>query len=79
MYDPELSVQVKSDASSTAVGAVLKQQYGDVWHPVEYFYKRLNDTEFRYSATKQYNTIQYRRATFQFCKITIELVKDSIN
>ena len=25
---------------------------GDVWHPVEYFSKRLNDTESQYSATK---------------------------
>ena len=52
MYDPELPVQVKSDASGTAVEAVLEQQHGDVWHPVEYFSKRLNDTEFRYSTTE---------------------------
>ena len=45
-------MQVKSDASGTAVGAVLEQQHGDVWHPVEYFSKRLNDTESRYSATE---------------------------
>ena len=30
VYDPELPVQVKSDASDTAVGAVLKQQHGDI-------------------------------------------------
>ena len=46
-------MQVKSDASGTAVGAVLKQQYGGVWHPVDYFSRRLNDTEFRYSATER--------------------------
>ena len=51
-YDPELPVQVKSDASSTAVGAVLEQQHGQVWHPVEYFSKRLSDTESRYSVTE---------------------------
>ena len=45
-------MQVKSNASGTAVGAVLEQKNGDVWHPVEYFSKRLNDTESRYSATK---------------------------
>ena len=45
-------MQVKSDASGTAVGGVLEQQYGDVWHPVEYFSKRLNNTESRYSATE---------------------------
>ena len=53
MYDPELPVQVKSDASGTAVGAVLEQQHGNIWHPVEYFSKRLNDTESRYSATER--------------------------
>ena len=50
MHDPELSVKVKSDASGTAVGAVLEQQHGNVWHPIEYFSKRLSDTESRYSA-----------------------------
>ena len=45
-------MQVKSDASGTVVGAVLEQQHGDVWHLVEYFSKRLNDTESRYSATE---------------------------
>ena len=51
VYDTDLPVQVKSDASGTVVGAVLVHQYGDIWHPVEYFSKRLNYTESRYSAT----------------------------
>ena len=50
MYEPELSVQIKSDASATVVGASLKQQHRNVWHLVEYFSKRLNNTELRYSA-----------------------------
>ena len=45
-------MQVKSDASGTAIGAVLGRQHGEIWHPVEYFSNRLNDTESRYSATK---------------------------
>ena len=45
-------MQVKSNASGTVVRAVLEQQHGDVCHPVEYFSKRLNDTESRYSATE---------------------------
>ena len=45
-------MQVKLDASGNAVGAVLEQQHGNVWHPIEYFSKRLNDTESRYSATE---------------------------
>ena len=43
-------MKVKSDASGTAVGAVLEQQHGNVWHPIEYFSKRLSDTKSRYSA-----------------------------
>ena len=43
---------VKSDASGTVVGAVLEQQNGNIWHPVEYFPKGLNNTESRYNATE---------------------------
>ena len=49
VYNTELLVRLKSDASGTAV---LKQQHRNVWHPVEYFPKRLSDTESRYSATE---------------------------
>ena len=42
-------MQVKSDACGTAVGAVVKQLNGFFWHPVEYFSKRLNNTESMYS------------------------------
>ena len=45
-------MQVNSDASGNAVGAVLEQQHGNFWHSFEYYSKRLNDTESRYSATK---------------------------
>ena len=31
----------------------LEQQHGNAWHPVEYFSKRLNDTESRYSASER--------------------------
>ena len=44
-------MRVKSDASGTAVKAVLEQQHGNVWHLIEYFSKRLNDNESRYNAT----------------------------
>lgn len=37
------------DASSGAVGAILQQQIGDVWHPVAFFSHRLNDAQTRYS------------------------------
>ena len=46
-------MRVKSDASGTIAGAVLEQQHGNIWHHVEYFSMRLNDTESRYSATER--------------------------
>ena len=52
MHDPKSPVQVKSDASGTAVGAVLEQKHGQVWNSVKYFSKRMNDTVSRYSANK---------------------------
>ena len=51
VYDPDLPVRVKSDASANAVGAALEQKYENVWHPIEYFSKRLSDTESIYSVT----------------------------
>ena len=52
-------MQVKSDASGTVVGTVLEQQHGNVWHPVECFSKRLNDTESRYSFTTECEMLGY--------------------
>ena len=52
VYNPKLPVRVKLDALGTAVGAILEQHHGNICHPVEYFSKRLNDTESRYSATE---------------------------
>ena len=46
-------MRVKSDASGTAVEAVLEQQHGRVWNPAEYFLEGLSDTKSRYSATER--------------------------
>ena len=40
---------IMSDASDTAVGAVLQQQVDGVWHPIAYFSKKLRPPETRYS------------------------------
>ena len=45
-------MRIKSDAFNTAVRAVLQWQHGNVWHLIEYFSKRLSNTESRYSATE---------------------------
>ena len=38
-----------TDASDTAVGAVLQQFVNDAWHPISFFSKRMSSTESRYS------------------------------
>ena len=52
VHDPKLPMRVKSNAAGAVVRAVLEQQHKDVWRPVEYFSKRLNNTGSRYRATK---------------------------
>ncbi|GBG60185.1 hypothetical protein CBR_g3429 [Chara braunii] len=37
IYDPTLPTRVTTDPSGYGIGAVLEQQDGDNWHPVEYF------------------------------------------
>ncbi len=44
IFDPARSTRLCCDASGTCVGAVLEQLGSDeLWHPVEFFSKRLND------------------------------------
>ena len=50
-WDPSASTRVLTDASDIGLGAVLMQCHQDRWHVVEYFSKKLNDTESRYCAT----------------------------
>ena len=40
---------IKSDASDTAMGAVLEQWNNDVWEPLGFFSKKFSDTQRRYS------------------------------
>ena len=39
-----------TDASDTAVGAVLQQEIGDTWQPIAFFSRKLRPAETRYSA-----------------------------
>ena len=50
-WDPSAATRVLTDASDIGLGAVLMQNHQDRWHVVEYFSKKLNDTETRYCAT----------------------------
>ena len=40
---------IMSDASDTAVGAVLQQKIGDAWKPIAFFSRRMKPAETRYS------------------------------
>ena len=53
VYDPELPIRVQSDASKIAVGAILEQLHDNKWHPVEFYSKRLSETEAQYCATER--------------------------
>ena len=40
---------ILSDASDTAVGAVLQQKIGDAWKPITFFSRRMKPAETRYN------------------------------
>jgi transposase InsO family protein len=48
--DPEAPLSIITDASDTAVGAVLQQLVASRWRPLAFFSKRLQPAETRYSA-----------------------------
>ena len=50
-WDAKAATRVVTDASDIGLGAVLMQEHQGKWHVVEYFSKKLNDTERRYCAT----------------------------
>ena len=46
---PFVPTSIMTDASDTAVGAVLQQQIDGDWQPIAYFSKKLRPAEIRYS------------------------------
>ena len=46
---PDVPTCLMTDASDTAVGAVLQQDIKDSWHPISFFSKKMTSTEKRYS------------------------------
>lgn len=48
LFDPELPIELHTDASSDGYGAILFQKVGTKLHPVEYYSKRTTPAESRY-------------------------------
>ena len=53
LFDPALPSKVAADASNVAVGGVLLQEHGTVWHPVAYYSRKLSPTEQRYTTRER--------------------------
>ena len=46
---PDAPTCLMTDASDTAVGAVLQQYINDTWHPISFFFRKMTPAETRYS------------------------------
>ena len=53
LFDRSLDTRIVCDASDYCVGAILEQKVDSMWHPVEFFSKRLTSAERGYSATER--------------------------
>jgi len=47
-FEPGQPIRIETDASDTAMGACLRQQFDKKWHPIAYYSKKLTDTEQNY-------------------------------
>lgn len=47
--DPSAKISLTTDASDTAMGAVVQQLYGEDWRPIAFFSKKLNPAQMKYS------------------------------
>jgi hypothetical protein len=48
--DPTAPLALVTDASTTAMGAVLQQRVQDVWQPLAFFSRKLSPAQQKYSA-----------------------------
>jgi hypothetical protein len=53
LFDRSLPTRIVCDASDFCVGSILEQRVEDMWHPVEFFSKRLSSAERNYCATER--------------------------
>jgi reverse transcriptase-like protein len=47
-YDPNLPMRVETDSSRAALAGVLSQQFEDGWHPIAFYSRKFNETEWHY-------------------------------
>lgn len=64
--DPQAKLAIQTDASDTAIGAVLQQRKGGDWHPLAFFSKKLSPSQRKYSPYDRellaiYEAIRYFR------------------
>ena len=53
IFNKELKTRIVCDASDYCIGGILEQYVDNMWHPVEFFSKRLTSAERGYSATER--------------------------
>lgn len=64
--DPKAELTIQTDASETAIGAVLQQQKGKEWQPLAFFSRKLSPAQKKYSTYDRelmaiYEAIRYFR------------------
>ncbi len=47
-FNPELPIRIETDASGYAIGGILSQLHGELWHPVAYYSRKQIPAETRY-------------------------------
>eukprot|EP01113_Clastostelium_recurvatum_P034980 TRINITY_DN4817_c0_g2_i2.p1 TRINITY_DN4817_c0_g2~~TRINITY_DN4817_c0_g2_i2.p1 ORF type:complete len:896 (+),score=120.90 TRINITY_DN4817_c0_g2_i2:2313-5000(+) len=53
IVDPNGDFRLETDSSKFAVGAVLLQRHGELWHPVAYYSRKLNPAQSNYAPHEQ--------------------------
>jgi cleavage and polyadenylation specificity factor subunit 1 len=68
--EPSAQLALVTDASSSAMGAVLQQRVNNAWQPLAFFSKKLNAAQQKYSAYDRellavYETVKHFRHTLE--------------
>jgi cleavage and polyadenylation specificity factor subunit 1 len=74
--DPSAPLALITDASTSAMGAVLQQHITDAWQPLGFFSKKLNPAQQKYSAYDHkllaiFESVKHFRHMLEACHFTI--------